>query len=92
MADKKVIIRFDADEFSRLALLVDEMSRLHVPGMALLCKAATESTEAMLAAMVEVADQVRKAREREHRQHLSEYPRPTSSRKAAISASKAPRF
>ena len=54
-------VKLSGSEFQQLVLMIDDMSRLHVPGIEELCKAATDGTLSVLTTMVKLDGQISEA-------------------------------
>jgi hypothetical protein len=64
-------LKLSGSEFQQLVLMIDDMSRLHVPGIEELCRAAVEGSLSVLATMVKLECRISEARDRERRRHAA---------------------
>jgi hypothetical protein len=64
-------VKLSGSEFQQLVLMLDDMSRLHVPGIEELCRAATEGSLSVLATMATLEGRISEARDRERRRHAA---------------------
>ena len=64
-------VKLSGCEFQQLVLMIDDMSRLHVPGIEELCRAAVEGSLSVLATMVKLECRISEARDRERRRHAA---------------------
>jgi hypothetical protein len=64
-------VKLSGIEFQQLVLMIDDMSRLHVPGIEELCRAAVEGNLSVLATMVTLEGRISEARDRERRRHAA---------------------
>jgi hypothetical protein len=64
-------VKLSGIEFHQLVLMIDDMSRLHVPGIEELCRAAVEGSLSVLATMATLEGRISDARDLERRRYAA---------------------